>query len=833
MENNRLTYISLFSGGGIGCFGFNQEGFDCIATNEIIEKRLNIQKYNKICKYKSGYIGGDIKEDYIKKAIFLEIKKWKNKERLSEVDVLVATPPCQGISIANHKKKNEKDRNSLIVESIKLTKEVNPKFFVFENVKSFLNTICIDIDNKDKPIKEVIERNLAGNYNILYKVINFRDYGNNSSRTRTLVIGARKDIKEVNPYDVFPEKKSGKILKETIGELPRLEIMGEISKNDFYHSFRPYKKYMMDWIKDLKEGESAFGNKDPNKRPHRIVNGEKINNKNKNGDKYTRCFWNKIGPCIHTRNDVLASQSTIHPSDNRVFSIRELMKLMTIPDNFKWVDLDLDTINSLNLNEKRKLLSVNELNIRQSIGEAVPTVIFTQIAKKIKKITNKNFLDAKKTKEIIEKNNLKDASKLKDYIKINLDNYFLPDLFKISELANSQRISNSAFYTKQNICFSLLKELPDFKEKKYIRILEPSVGVGNFLPLIIKKYEHVEEVDIDVIDLDKSALDVLKILIKKIRVPKNFKINFINSDFLMTNFNSRYDLIIGNPPFGKVKNNPKLLEKYKLDKFNKKTNNICSFFLEKAIKNGDWVALILPKSILSAPEFDDTRKLLSDYAFKTLIDYGEKGFKEVKIETISIILNTKRVKVDNIIKIESYITNSIYFKEQKYIFSNNFPVWLIYRNNFFDDICRKLKFGLFNVFRDRKITKKHTKNKGKIRVLKSRNIANNHILDIKNYDTYIDSLENLQVSKFINKENVVLVPNLTYNPRACFLAKKSITDGSVAILTPKVDELISKEDLEYYNSKEFKDFYLLSRNLGTRSLNIDKNSVYFFGVLKR
>lgn len=35
-----LTYISLFSSAGVGCYGFKQNGFECIATNEILTKRL-------------------------------------------------------------------------------------------------------------------------------------------------------------------------------------------------------------------------------------------------------------------------------------------------------------------------------------------------------------------------------------------------------------------------------------------------------------------------------------------------------------------------------------------------------------------------------------------------------------------------------------------------------------------------------------------------------------------------------------------------------------------------------------------------------------------------
>jgi DNA (cytosine-5)-methyltransferase 1 len=142
----KYTYISLFSSAGIGCYGFKQNDFECIATNELLEKRLKIQEYNLKCKYNSGYISGDITLPENNKKIFDEINKWKKKDKIKEVDVVIATPPCQGMSVANHKKKNEKARNSLIVESIKIVKEIQPRFFIFENVRTFLNT-------KTQPLK--------------------------------------------------------------------------------------------------------------------------------------------------------------------------------------------------------------------------------------------------------------------------------------------------------------------------------------------------------------------------------------------------------------------------------------------------------------------------------------------------------------------------------------------------------------------------------------------------------------------------------------------------------------------------------------------------------
>lgn len=60
LKNKTLTYISLFSCAGVGCFGFKKAGFECIATNELIERRINVQKFNDKCKFDSGYICDDI-----------------------------------------------------------------------------------------------------------------------------------------------------------------------------------------------------------------------------------------------------------------------------------------------------------------------------------------------------------------------------------------------------------------------------------------------------------------------------------------------------------------------------------------------------------------------------------------------------------------------------------------------------------------------------------------------------------------------------------------------------------------------------------------------------
>lgn len=825
---NRLTYVSLFSCAGIGCYGFKQENYDCIATVELIERRLNVQKYNHKCHYESGYICGDITLPETQHKIFDEINTWHKLHNIKELDVVIATPPCQGMSVANHKKGNELKRNSLVVESIKLIQQIMPRFFIFENVPAFMKSICTDIDRKDKPIRNAIEIDLAGYYNIAAKVINFKDYGNPSSRTRTLVIGVRKDIKETTPLELFPDRQETSTLRQTIGHLPHLTYMGEIWDQDIYHTFRPYASHMQEWIENITEGQSAFDNEDPNRIPHREKDGMIIYNKNKNGDKYTHQYWDKVPPCIHTRNDILASQNTVHPTDNRVFSIREIMLMMSVPEEFEWSAIPYRQLNILPLEEKQKYLKKEDVNIRQSLGEAVPTIIFRQIAHKIKEKVTKKELTEQEANEIIEKNNLANIESLLNYVKKNRKSGFI-SLTKIAELANSKKNETAAYYTRQDICYSVIKNLPDYSDSKILHILEPAIGVGNFLPSLFLKYANVAELHIDVIDINSDSIALLQQILQSISIPKNVYLNFINKNTLLESFPKKYDIVVGNPPYMKVKDK-RLLSFYKQSVINTDTNNIFSFFIEKALQLGDVVSLIVPKSLINAPEFGKTRQLMNEKAITHIIDFGEKGFKGVKIETIAFTID-QRVKRHST-KIESYITNSVEEKSQDYITDPTFPYWLIYRNVEFDKVANKMNFGIFKTFRDRTLTKTNTAKQGKIRVLKSRNIGNNKIIDIEGYDTFIDEINNLEVGKYLNHTECVLIPNLSYNPRACFMPQGCIADGSVAILTTTNDGQVSQEDLTYYATDEFCKFYHIARNRGTCSLNIDNNSVFFFGKLK-
>ena len=835
MQKKPFTYISLFSSAGVGCYGFKMEDFECVATNELIERRLNVQKFNNKCKYDSGYICGDITLDETKNKLFDEIKLWNQKEGIDNIDVVIATPPCQGMSVANLKKSNETNRNSLIIESIKVIQEVKPKIFIFENVAAFLKTACYDIDKKVKSIEEAINDNLEKDYIIMSRVINFKDYGSNSSRTRTLVIGVRVDYEDyISPIDLFPRRRKEKTLKQVIGKLKPLTEFGEISKEDIYHFFRIYPEHMRDWIHDLKEGESAFDQEEDIKKPHTVVNGKIVINTNKTGDKYKRQFWNKVAPCIHTRNDQLASQNTIHPSDDRVFSIRELMNIMTIPKSFKWVQIDEKKLNKLSEDDKRKFLKKEEINIRQSIGEAVPTEIFHQIAINIKDCLKRKNYSLREINKIIKDNDLLDNGNLNEFIKKSRDILSFTSLSKIAELSNAERNNEEAFYTNKKLLNYIYKELP-IVNKKQIRVLEPSVGVGNFIPYIIAKYSYSEKLIIDVVDINKYSIGVLKELLKTIDIPENVEINYICDDYLLHNFEERYDVITGNPPFMKMNSKNKLLNKYREKCINDESNNTSSYFLEKSLMIADNVVMVMPKFLLNTSEYTKTRNYLSKFNIISIIDFGEKGFEGVLIETICV--NVSTVNKPGNTKVLSITLKNEINQKQKYITDINMPYWIIYRNDKFDNILNKMTFDIFDVFRDRQITNSNSsKNKKGIWVIKSRNINDDatKINHIDNYDQYVteSDVKKYNVYEFLNNQDVYITPNMTYYPRVCKKPVGTLINGSVAVLIPKKKIKLTKKDMLFFATDEYRNFYKIARNYQTRSLNVDKTSVFFFGKLK-
>lgn len=170
-----------------------------------------------------------------------------------------------------------------------------------------------------------------------------------------------------------------------------------------------------------------------------------------------------------------------------------------------------------------------------------------------------------------------------------------------------------------------------------------------------------------------------------------------------------------------------------------------------------------------------------------ILDFGEKGFPGILVETIAIFINNLAAPANT--KVFS-LTHRLHLTQpQAYIFDPELPYWIIYRNQLFDSVCRKLDFDVFEVFRDRQLTNKLLSSSGELRVLKSRNLSDDGkaILDIPGYDSYISyaAAKPLSVFQYLDAPNVYLTPNMTYKPRMMKKPPHCVVNGSLAILIPK------------------------------------------------
>ncbi len=361
-----LTYISLFSGAGVGCYGLLEEGFECVATNEILEKRLNIQRINRKCKFDESYISGDIKKSETKEKILKQIEFYSKKFGNDRVDLVVATPPCQGMSVANHKKKNDEiKRNSLVVESIDLIKQIKPRFFILENVPSFYKTGCIDKNDNLLEIGSMIEQNLSGDYMLYDEVINFKNFGANSSRTRTLVIGVCKEFKDFT--STFEN------VQDAISDLAYLCSNEGAFESDYLNPVQSSYQALMRKDSPKLYNHQATNHSQAALEKLKLINkeqGKECLPKNLHGKQqfkstWGRLNWNKISPTIDTRFDTPSNGTNSHPKLHRSITPREAARIQSFSDNY--------------------IFYGNKTSVCKQIGNAVPPLLALALGKAILK----------------------------------------------------------------------------------------------------------------------------------------------------------------------------------------------------------------------------------------------------------------------------------------------------------------------------------------------------------------------------------------------------------------------------------------------------------------
>lgn len=347
-----IKAVSLFSGAGIGEYYLADEGIDVVIANEIVKSRADTHAIlYPTCKM----ISADITEIETQQEITNECK-------LLGVDMVIATPPCQGLSSAGSNKTEASlysdPRNFLVLSALKIVDEIQPNYFIIENVPRF-QQMLFPYENELISLLELLERKYSSTYEIDCNVLNASDYGVPQTRYRVVYRLWKKGL-----FWKLPSKSNPITLRDAIGDLPSLEAGEDSGLKNHYARLHPANH--IECMRYTPSGKSAFKNEIhyPKKSDGSRIKGY--------GNSYKRMRWDYPAPTITMRNEIISSQENVHPgkqnedgtwSDARVLTLRELLIVSSLP-------ADMDKPNNL-----------TETAFRQLIGEGIPPLMMKAIMK--------------------------------------------------------------------------------------------------------------------------------------------------------------------------------------------------------------------------------------------------------------------------------------------------------------------------------------------------------------------------------------------------------------------------------------------------------------------
>lgn len=334
-DNDSPKLISLFSGCGGMDIGFEKAGFNIVWANDFDSDAQAVYSLN---------IGEIDRRDILT----------VDENEIPSGDILTAGFPCQPFSNAGNRKGVHDSRGMLYKECLRIIESKMPKVIVFENVKGLLSTKYIDGRNLAEVICEDLSKMNNIGYNVVYQLVNASDYGVPQNRQRVLFVGVRKDL---GITFSFPQKQSKKGLS-----LRHILDVPEDVGNNVDWAFSPQA---LDMIDHIPEGGSW---KDV-PYEHLAPRFKKIRDDMKkyhSPNFYRRFSRDEICGTI-TASAQPENCGIIHPTENRRYTVREVARIQTFPDDFKFIT---DT--------PRNITAMYKV-----IGNAVPVTLAYNIAKAI------------------------------------------------------------------------------------------------------------------------------------------------------------------------------------------------------------------------------------------------------------------------------------------------------------------------------------------------------------------------------------------------------------------------------------------------------------------
>jgi DNA (cytosine-5)-methyltransferase 1 len=395
-----LPSVSLFSGAGVGDFGYKLAGFSFKVFAELARDRL------AVCRLNHGvarYVQGDLRVTWPN-----VVNAFRGYSGNTPPALLSGMPPCQAMSCANAWVRPKSrgafstdPRNSLSLVLTQVAAALKPRIIVFENVPGVFNTRVRDpeLDKTDTIAQIVIDR--LPDYECWPAMIQFADYGVPQRRLRALFTFIRRGDPAIStllepdslPYPEPSHSRTGIdgepkwiTAKEFLGP-PRFRPLDAASKDaardpdDPLHFVPVYdaNRYEMVRLIPPNSGRSAFDTDvcprcnaapQPPKAVRCVACREPLHSRPiaygprgrirlivGSDSTYKRMPPHLPVTTVTTANGHLGSDSKIHPWENRLLSPRECAGAQTIPRSFRWAS-----------EGERPTATL----LRKSIGESIP-----------------------------------------------------------------------------------------------------------------------------------------------------------------------------------------------------------------------------------------------------------------------------------------------------------------------------------------------------------------------------------------------------------------------------------------------------------------------------
>ncbi|WP_324250612.1 DNA cytosine methyltransferase [Xanthomonas hortorum] len=345
---SRPLGIDLFAGAGGLSLGFEQAGFDVVAAVEIDPVHAAVHEYNfPHCRVIPRSVT-ELSGATIRAAAGIG-------ERT--VDVVFGGAPCQGFSLIGQRALDD-PRNSLVKDFVRIVRELDASYFVFENVKG------LTVGKHRKFLVEIIEEFKIAGYDVVenWKVLNACSYGVPQDRQRLFLLGAKRGL-PLPSYPIPTTRKPGTLETElptaptcldALSDLPDAERFARLNGNEAvrvtnWNDTNSYASrmrcldstgweygYKRDWNPAILTSSARSNHSDISRERFASTPPGEVEPVSRFFKLHPEGVSNTLRAGTDSARGAFTSPRPIHYKWNRCITVREMARLHGFPDWFRF-----------------------------------------------------------------------------------------------------------------------------------------------------------------------------------------------------------------------------------------------------------------------------------------------------------------------------------------------------------------------------------------------------------------------------------------------------------------------------------------------------------------